>query len=214
MMPLRTQWRLFPKIGWRYPPKHRRRRPGKLHVFYLVLSGGVEVMGTLTEYVNIFSRPLLGEDLVESGRKNAVGEVALAEQGIAEMALAEKAPSKEEGVVEEAVLARESSEDAATDDATEEAAVVKEDLPKKAFSETQDTENNDPGDGVGDTALLAVFDVERVIAETALAKAASEERSKGNVLETSLSAPSFSRSQVLETAVIDPMLGEDPISLS
>jgi hypothetical protein len=188
--------------------------PGEATRTLLGLHGGVEVMGTPTEYVNPFSRPLLGEDLVESGRKNVVGEVALAEQGIAKMALAKKAPSKEEGVAEEVVFARETSEDSAMDDAPEEAAVAEEDLPERAFSETQDTENGDTGDGASETALLVVFNVERVIAKTALAKVASEDRSKGNTLETSHFAPSFSWSQVLEAAVIDPMLGEDPVSLS
>jgi hypothetical protein len=159
----------------------------------LGLHGGVEVIGTPPEYINPFTRPLLGEGLVVSGRVHAVVEVALAEQGIAEMALAEIAPTKEDGIAQEAARQGETHEDAAMDDA-----VAEEDLPERAFSETQETENDDPDSGgVAKTALPAIFDVETVIAETALAKAASEERNKDNALETSPSAPSFSWSQVL-----------------
>jgi hypothetical protein len=174
--------------------------PGEAARTLFGLHGGVEVIGTPPEYVNLFTRPLLGEGLVESGRVHAVAEVALAET----------APTKEDGVVQEAARQGETHEDAAMDDA-----VAEEDLPERAFSETQETENDDPDSGgVAKTALPAVFDVETVIAETALAKAASEERSKGNALETSPSAPSFSWSQVLQTMVIDSTLGDDPISLS
>jgi hypothetical protein len=189
--------------------------PGEAAHTLLGLHGGVEVIGTPPEYVNPLSRPLLGERLVESGRVHAVGEVALAEQGIAEMALAEKAPTKEDGVVQEASRQGKTHEDATMDDVPEEAAVAEEDLPERAFSEIQEIENDDPDSGgVAKTALPAIFDVETVIAETALAKAASDERSKGNALETSPSAPSFSWSQVLQTMVIDSTLGDDLISLS
>jgi hypothetical protein len=45
MMPLRTPRRLFRKVGLRYPPKHRRRRPGKLRVLYLVSTAALKSLG-------------------------------------------------------------------------------------------------------------------------------------------------------------------------
>ena len=141
--------------------------------------------------------------------------MAFAEKNIAKMALVEKAPTKEDDVAEEAFFVRKIHEDTAMHNTPKEAAVAEKDLPKRAFSETQETQNNNPNSGgVDKIALLAVFDVETMIAETALVKAVSKKRSKGNGLETSPSTPSFSWNQVLKTMIIDSILGDNPISLS
>ena len=176
--------------------------PGDALQTLLGLHGGIEVVGTPPEYVH------------------AVGEVALAEQGIAEMALAEKASTKDDDVAEKAFLACDTPKDAEMYDALE--------VTGAAEEETQEYEIDSPDGGgvseyeignpdnedVAKTAVPALLDADTVMAETALAKAMSKDRSKGKPFKTSPSVSSFSWSQVLQSMGIGSTLGYNPISLS
>ena len=179
----------------------------------LGLHKGVEVVGSPPKYVHV------------------VGEVGLAEQGIAEMALAEKASTKDDDVAEKAFLARDIPENTKMHDVPKETGAAEEETLKYEIGSRDNGSvgkyeiGSLNGEGVAKTAMPthldaaktavpALLDAEIVMAETALAKAKFEDRSKGKPLKTSPSAPSLSWNQVLQRMGIGSTLGYDPISRS
>jgi hypothetical protein len=128
------------------------------------------------------------------GVGEAVGDVALAEQGIAEMALAEKPQSDHSAQLP--IITEKATAESPEDDASD-----KGPTPLVA--------NEEP-----ETGQTIVWEAERVLAETALFNHVVALRSKGNVLETCPSQPSYPWSQVQDSTVFDPTLGEDVVFLS
>jgi hypothetical protein len=93
-------------------------------------------------------------------------------------------------------------------------------ITEKATTESPEDDASDEGptplaaNEEPETGQTAVWEAERVLAETALVNHVAALRSKGNVLETCPSQPSYPWSQVLDGIVFDQTLGEDVVSLS